>query len=279
MSTMSAAVFRSEHQRAHGRLDVTLARRGAATVLSDLRQEGCLKARFPRAASGTEVVSLNVSGGIAGGDALESRYTLAAGATAVFTSQAAERAYRALPADPPARVRSRLTVSAGAHGAWLPQETILFDRAALDRVLEIEMAAGATVVGLETIVFGRAASGERVAGLRLSDVIRVRVDGRLRLHDAVRLDGDAGGLLPRAAVANGASAAATLFYVGSDAEARLNAVRAALTGVPGEAGASAWDGALMVRAVAPDSAALRATTVPALSVLRDGRPLPRVWAC
>jgi Branched-chain amino acid transport system / permease component/UreD urease accessory protein len=48
----------------------------------------------------------------------------------VGISQAAERFYRALPDDPPAHLRTRITVADGAAAEWLPQEAILFDRAA-----------------------------------------------------------------------------------------------------------------------------------------------------
>ena len=59
MNRMSAAVSPSRHQRARGMLLVAMKRRGAATVLADLRQEGCLKARFPRAVAWADVVTLN----------------------------------------------------------------------------------------------------------------------------------------------------------------------------------------------------------------------------
>ena len=40
------------HQRARGSLRLSFKRRGGATVLDGLRQEGCLKARFPRTERG-----------------------------------------------------------------------------------------------------------------------------------------------------------------------------------------------------------------------------------
>ena len=105
---MSAAASLSEypplsaHQRATGSLHVAVKRRGPASVLADLRQDGCLKARFPRPVDWTEVVTLNSSGGVAGGDRLQSAFAVGDGARATFASQAAERFYRALPDDPPA---------------------------------------------------------------------------------------------------------------------------------------------------------------------------------
>jgi urease accessory protein len=46
-----------------------------------------------------------------------------------------------------------------------------------------------------------------------------------------------------------------------------------------EAAASAWNGMLVARILGQDSAPVRAAVVAALNVLRDSRPLPRVWLC
>jgi urease accessory protein len=276
---MSAAAFRSEHQRAIGALHVAIKRRGPASVLADLRQDGCLKARFPRPVDWAEVVTLNSSGGVAGGDRLESMLEVRAGARATFASQAAERFYRALPGDPPSHVRTRLSVAEGGAAEWLPQEAILFDRAALDRRLDIDLAEDAWFLGVESLVFGRTAMGERVGTARLSDTIRVRRAGRLVLHDAIRLDGAVAAALARPALANGGAAVATLIHVAPDAETRLDALRAAWEDAPAEAGASAWDGMLVGRVVAADGAPLRTTVTAGLVALRGGRALPRVWMC
>jgi urease accessory protein len=248
-------------------------------VLADLRQDGCLKARFPRPVDWAEVVTLNSSGGVAGGDRLESLFEVRAGARATFASQAAERFYRALPGDPPARVRTRLTAAEGAAAEWLPQESILFDGTALDRVLDVELAEDAWFLGVESLVFGRTAMGERVGTARLADTIRVRRAGRLVLHDAIRLSGDVAATLDSAATAAGGAAVATLIHVAPDAEARLDDLRAALADAPAEAGASAWNGMLIGRSVAHDGARLRASVAAGLAALRGGRALPRVWMC
>lgn len=287
---MCAAAFRSDawsggeglalpaaHQRARGVLTLAFRRRGEATALADLRQEGCLRARFPRTPDGLEAVTLNTSGGIAGGDRLRTGIRLDEGARVTIAAQAAERFYRALPADPPAHIRTTVSLAAGAALDWLPQEAILFDGAALDRVLAVDMAADACFLGIESLVFGRAAMGERVRTARLADTIRVRRAGTLVLHDAIRLQGAVDEVLARPAVAAGARGVATLVLVAPDAETRLAAVRAALAGA--EAGASAWNGLLLARILAPDGAALRQAVMAGLECLRGGRKLPRVWMC
>ena len=266
-------------QRATGSLHVAVKRRGEASVLADLRQEGCLKARFPHPAGWLEAVTLNSSGGVAGGDALAATFGVGAGACATFTAQAAERFYRARAADAPARLRTRIVVAEGAAAEWLPQEAILFDGAALDRRLEVDLAPDAWFLGIESLVFGRAAMGERVRALLLADTIRVRRDGRLLLHDAIRLDGDAAAVLARPATAGGGSAVATLVLVAPEAEGRLDALREAWAGAAAESGASAWNGMLVGRLVAADGAPLRAALLAGLAALRGGRPMPRVWQC
>jgi urease accessory protein len=46
-----------------------------------------------------------------------------------------------------------------------------------------------------------------------------------------------------------------------------------------EAAASAWNGMLVARILGPGSAAVRQTVNAALTILRENRPLPRVWLC
>ena len=275
---MYDGVSRSELlQRAAGTLRVSVKRRGEASVLDGLRQEGCLKARFsrPLTAGWFDITTLNTSGGVAGGDILTAAFVLGEGTRAVIASQAAERFYRALPDSAPSTVRTDIRVGAGAAAEWLPQETILFDRCAVDRHLTIAVAPGASFLGVETLVFGRAAMGERVVTARLRDRLSVRRGEELLLHDAIRLEGEVDSLLEQPALGGGARAVATLVYVASDAESRLEALREAAPAC----GASAWNGMLVARVLAADGAAARATVLAALAVLRGGRALPRVWAC
>jgi urease accessory protein len=264
-------------QCATGELRVSVKRRGDLSVLDGLRQAGCLKARFPRSLSPgwLDATTINTSGGVVGGDRLESVIVVGEGARATIAAQAAERFYRSLPGSAPTVVRTSVRVEAEAEAEWLPQETILFDRCALDRRLSIDVAPGAWFLGVETLVFGRAAMGERVLNARLRDVIDVRRGADYLLHDAIRLDGEVDKLLERTATAGGARAVATLIHVAPDAESRLDAMREAAP----DCGASAWNGMLIGRVLAPDSASARRSVLAALAVLRDGRPMPRAWLC
>lgn len=268
-------------QRARGGVVLGYAARDGATRLAELRQEGCLKARFPRPGTSgpapwPEAVLLNSAGGIAGGDSTTVQFSVGPGARATLSTQAAERIYRALPEDAASRISGEVRVSPGAQAEWLPQETILFDGARLDRGLDVSLEGDAAFLGVETLVFGRAAMGEELSTVSLRDRITVRRGGASLLHDVIRIDGDASGLLFRAAIGAGARAVATCLFVAQDAARHLDAVRAAIGNIAG--GASAWNSMLLARLAAVSMEALRAAVVRVLAALRDGRPLPRVWA-
>ncbi len=265
-------------QRAQGKLILGFKRLRAATRIDTLFQQGALKARLPRPQDAMlcEAVTLNISGGVAGGDQLDTAVTLAPGAQVALASQAAERIYRTL--GPAARIRTRLSVHDGARLDYLPQETILFDRFALDRALDIDLHGSAEFIGVETLLFGRQAMGETVRSGALRDQIRLRRDGRLVFQDMTRLDGEIAAQLQRRAVAGSANAVAGLIIAGPGAEQKLERLRAVLEAAPGIiAGASAFEGMIFARLLAPDGASLRQGLLPALAACRGTRELPRVW--
>ena len=252
--------------------------RAGRSRIASLRQQGCLKLLFPRieGAAPLQAVTVNCSGGIVAGDRLGYEYDLAAGTRLLLTGQAAERCYRARAGEAPARIAASVRLGAGAMLEWLPQETILFDGAALRRTLEVEMHAEARLLCLESRVFGRALHGERVRSLDVSDRLCVRRGGRPLLVDGFELHGDAEAALARAAVGAGAVASASIVLVAPGAETLLDAVRWVLRG---DAGASAWDGMLRVVMVSRDGVRHRAQVAAVLSVLRAGASLPAVWRC
>jgi urease accessory protein len=261
-------------QRAKGELALGFKRVGDATRIDRLFQSGCLKARLPRPVGAfCDAVTLNIGGGVAGGDVLSTAIDVLPGAHVSIASQAAERIYRALAE--PAEMFTRIEVGQGAVLEYLPQETILFHGFALRRSLEVSLAGDASYLGVESLVFGRLAMGEAVRAGSLRDRITMRRDGRLILQDMTRLEGDISTQLGRKAIAEGATACSSIVFAAPSAGLRLDALRAALGGA--HAGASCVEGVIFARVLAPHGAALRRLVVSALYALRDGRPLPRVW--
>jgi urease accessory protein len=257
-----------QHQRAIGAAFAGLARGGTGVRMTDLRQQGSAKAILPHVGAVPEVVFLNTSGGLTGGDRLTYGLDLGAGVRAVATTQTAERAY--LASAGVAEVRVRHTVGADGWLDWLPQETILFQGAAMSRNTRVELGAGAGCLMLEAVVLGRAAMGEVVRAVQFTDRREVWQTGRPRLTEPLRIDDAALG--SGVAGLNGARAFASIAMVAQGAEDAVGPVRAVLGG----GAASGFDGKLMVRLMAADGWPLRQQIVAVLAVLRKAA-LPRVW--
>jgi urease accessory protein len=215
-------------------------------------------------------VIVNTGGGMTGGDDFTVGIDVGEGARAVAGTAAAEKIYRSTGPDTAMNVR--LSVGAGGRLAWLPQETILFDRARLKRRIDIDLAEGASLVMAEAVLFGRAAMGEQMKDGFWADTWRVRRGGRLVFAENVRLDGDITQKLARPASAKGGIALATVLIAPAD-ERTCEAVRA--LDFSGEAGISAWNGIAVARLAAHDGAALRRDLVAILAAL--GQSVPRLW--
>ena len=248
---------------------------GGATRLATLYQEGCAKIRLPNTHSGAlEAVLINTAGGLTGGDDIAWEASAAPGAKLVLTTPACERIYRST--GEPARVAVRLHAGVGAHIDWLPQETILFEGAKLDRSLDVALDDGATLTAVEAILLGRQAMGEAARAARLSDTWRIRRGGKLMHAEATRLSADP---LERDGLSllDGALAFATILHVGADAERKLAFVRALLP-TTARAGASVAGERLTVRAMAESGLALRRLIVPIVALLSGAGALPRLWS-
>lgn len=266
-------------QRSNGcvRLTAGPAQPGGPTRIVDLAESGPSRLRFPRGTGALEAVMVNTAGGVACGDTFAIDLDLAPEADLVLTTTAAEKIYRS--DGPVSRIENRVSLGAGARLAWLPQETILFDRARVRRRFEADLAGGAALLAVEIVAFGRAARGERITAGLFADAWRVRRAGQLVYADSFVLDGPIGDLLARPAIGGGARACATLLDVSDGAEARLEEARAQLAEAqaPGiEAAVSAWNGHLALRALSDAVGPLRGLVARFLAGYR-GLPMPRVW--
>jgi urease accessory protein len=267
----TSSVFEANRARGAVRFDVH-AREGV-TRRGALHESGSLRVRFPSPEDdGLSGVFVNTAGGVAGGDRFDIEISAADATRLTLTTAAAEKVYRAPGAA--AQLNISLKVAAGAHLGWLPQETILFDRARVHRRFDIELDDAASLLLCEIVVFGRTAMGERMEQGEFVDRWRLRRGGRLVFAETIRLDGDVGAKLARSAVAKGGAAIGTALIVPGD-EALVERLREASESFSGEVGISAWNGFAMARFCAQDAARLRADMMAVLA--RTGAALPRLW--
>ena len=132
---------------------------GSTTRRGNVHEAGSLRVRFPSPETAAlSAVLVNTAGGVAGGDRFGVSIDAGQGTALTLTTAAAEKIYRSH--GPAAAIDVSLRVQAGAHLAWLPQETILFDRARLRRRIDIDLHEDASLLLAEIVVFGRAAMDE-----------------------------------------------------------------------------------------------------------------------
>jgi urease accessory protein len=266
-------------QRASGAARVAL----DGTRLVDLYQKSPCKVLMPRVdgRDRAEIVFINSSGGIAGGDVLDYAVAVSGAGATTVTTQASEKVYAAIDRD--ARLSMSIKVGEGATLEWLPQQTIAFDGARLRRRTEIDVGQGGRLLALDWLVMGRQARGETMLRGALRDDWRVRVGGRLAWADALRLTGDLGALSRCRASLGGNRAFATLVYAAADAADRLELARD-LAADCGEAGVTLMNGLIAARFMATSGMALAAHVGSFLEGFRAGlggfAPWPpRLWQC
>ncbi|MET0968241.1 MAG: urease accessory protein UreD, partial [Tardiphaga sp.] len=147
-----SAIFAANRARGAVTFDVHL--QDGRTRRRQLHESGSLRVRFPSPEDhGLSAMFVNTAGGAAGGDRFDIDIAAGAGTRLTMSTAAAEKIYRAL--EPAATIDVKLTVDTGAALAWLPQETILFDRCRLRRSIEVDLADDARLLLSEATVFGR----------------------------------------------------------------------------------------------------------------------------
>jgi len=274
-----------QRTRGAGRLSVKLS--VGESRIDRLFQEGSARIRVPRVPRGSplEAVLINTAGGLTGGDRMDWSFEAGDGASMTLATQACEKTYKAHGISE-TRVSVQLKLNADSSLAWLPQETILFDRARLARSIEVDMAAGSRLLMVEPLVFGRLAMKESVTEGHFRDRWRIRRDGHLVHAENMRLGPDIADALDRTAVASGGLAMATVLMIAPEAEARLNAARQLI----GNSGGASYlstrqpgakmpeTGKLLARIVARDSYELRKVLVPLIRLLNPRGGMPKVWS-
>src|SRR6202790_1380575 len=158
-TSATSAIFAAN--RAQGAVSFDVHQVDGVTRRPHLHESGSRRVRLPAPeADGMSAVFVNTAGGVAGGDRFDIDIATGEGSRLTVTTAAAEKVYRA--EGPAARLTIALKAQARSHLSWLPQETILFDRARVWRRIDIDLAESASLLLCEIVVFGRAAMGERM---------------------------------------------------------------------------------------------------------------------
>lgn len=158
------------------------------TRLVHVRHHGPLRLirALPRPDGGCQAVIVHPPGGLVGGDRLELSMALGPNAQVLCTTPGAQKWYRSLGAA--AQAQTRVCVGPQAALEWLPQPSLVFDRARVDQSLAFELDPQARLLGWEALVLGRAAMGERFGTGHLKQRLSLSVGGVLRWQEQTAAD-------------------------------------------------------------------------------------------
>jgi len=173
-------------------LELGFAAEGGATRLARRAHRGPFVVQrpfFPEGRDVCHVYLLHPPGGLVGGDELRLDLHVGPAAHTLVTTPAAGKAYRTT--GPVARQSHGLTVEAGGSLEWLPQETIVYDGAAVEIETRVDLAPSARFFGAETLCFGLPARGEPFARGSCRQIFDLRRAGGPILIERGRFEGGA----------------------------------------------------------------------------------------
>ena len=145
----------------HGELDLIFTCQDTQTKLTHCKTTAPYRVQraFQNPDGSCQVVMLHTAGGMVSGDRLTAKLHLGDRAAALLTTATAGKIYRSTGLQTQQHIH--ITVGQDARLEWLPQETIVFDRAWFKQTLRIELKLGAMALLWDVTRLGRTAHGER----------------------------------------------------------------------------------------------------------------------
>lgn len=213
----------------NGQGNIEFSYRDGRTNLFHLYQSDPIRVLFPNVSS--EEIKLGIivttSGGLVGGDKISLALTFGEKTSAMIMAQAAEKVYGSSGAT--CLMEVDLEASTHAWAEYLPQETILFDNARLNRTTRIRAAAGSQVLAGEIVVFGRKGSGETFSSGYLRDSWEVWRDNKLVWIDALLLEKNIPQVFNHPACLKNFNGVATIVFISDNVGTYLDYARNLIT--------------------------------------------------
>ena len=263
------------------RLSLEFSLQDQRTIISAKDHDGPLvvqKPLYPEGDGVCHAIVVHPPGGIVGGDELNLETRTGEHASALLTTPGATKWYRSAGA----WARQRVAFDVRGTLEWLPQETIVFDGALGDARCEVDLAAGAGIIGWDIVCLGRTGSGERFSRGTYRSSVQVRREGKLLWLERARIDGG-GRLLDSPAGLAGKPVFGTLFACCLNLCRELVTEMRKMEPETGRGAVTLLPGILLARYLGDSTEAARRYFVALWRILRPGLAgreaiEPRIWS-
>ena len=263
------------------RLSLEFSLQDQRTIISAKDHDGPLvvqKPLYPEGDGVCHAIVVHPPGGIVGGDELNLETRTGEHASALLTTPGATKWYRSAGA----WARQRVAFDVRGTLEWLPQETIVFDGALGDARCEVDLAAGAGIIGWDIVCLGRTGSGERFSRGTYRSSVQVRREGKLLWLERARIDGG-GRLLDSPAGLGGSPVFGTLFACSLNLNQELVTEMRKTEPESGRGAVTLLPGILLARYLGDSTEAARRYFIALWRILRPelaGREAiePRIWS-
>ena len=241
------------------------------------REQGNLKARLIRNYSiNDDLIIINTAGGLTSGDVNFNSIKISNDVVLNITTQSMEKVYKCK--NLLAHTYTNITIGSDSYVSWMPLETIFFNGGKLRRRINIDLELSSNFLGIETIIFGRKAMGEKVKKGFLDDAWQINKNGKLLYSDFNRIDGNIDYKLSNNLVMQGNNILCNIIYTGRKMKVYNRKILKVINKSKYFAGVSIVNEVMLLKVLAKDINEIRAFLDKFMDILDNNFNLPKIWS-